>query len=251
MFIGELTFYGVVGATMAVAFVFFAVAVRHYTGRMRRYMIVAPFFCGVLSLGYFAMSAELLRVYSAGGRAVPLSRFIVYYLAYTTVVAYIGVMSGAARKHLFLGVGFITIFITGTIVNWYFVPPIESLGKLLVVASLIGELWILAGPYSRASESVSGTRRLAFGKMRNLMALLMLMYFIVGLTSRQGLGLLETFTGIYMGGYMDMLGHVGMAALMLRSEDAIEELAAERSSLLAYFRDTGSRAPSVEGTAGD
>jgi bacteriorhodopsin len=251
MFIGELTFYGLVGATMAVAFVFFAVAVRHYTGRMRRYMIVAPFLCGALSLGYFAMSAELLRVYSASGRAVPLSRFIVYYTAYTTVVAYIGVMGGASRKHLSMGVGFMVVFITGTIVNWYFVPPVESLGKLLVVSSMVGQLWILAGPFSRAAESVSGPRRLAFGKMRNLMALLLLMYFIVGLTSRQGLGFLGTFTGIYMGGYMDVLGHIGMAALVLRSEEAVTELAGERSSVLAYFRADGSQASSVESTAGD
>ena len=251
MIVGELTFYTLVGAVMAVAFVFFAVAVRQYSGRMRRYMIVAPALCGILSLGYFAMSAEALRVYSAGGRAVPLSRFVAYYLGYSTVVAYIGVIGGASRKHLSLSVGFMVVFITGTIVNWYFLPPVESLGKVLVVSSMVGQLWILAGPFSRAAESVSGTRRLAFGKMRNLMALLLLMYFIVGLTSRQGLGLLGTFTGIYMGGYMDVLGHIGMAALVLRSGDAIEELAAERSSVLAYFREQGAQGSAVDGTAGD
>jgi hypothetical protein len=54
-----------------------------------------------------------------------------------------------------------------------------------------------------------------------------------------------------MGGYMDVLGHIGMAALVLRSEEAVTELAGERSSVLAYFRADGSQASSVESTAGD
>jgi bacteriorhodopsin len=251
MFVGELTFYGIVGAVMTVAFVFFAVAVRQYSGRMRRYMIVAPFFCGVLAVGYFGMAAETLRVYSASGRAVPLSRFLLYLFTYTSVAGLIGVFAGAERKYLSIGVGLLAGFVVGTVINWYFAPPIESLGKLMVVGTLVGLLWLLFRPYTEAAESVSGTRRLAFGKMRNLMTLLLLMYFIVGLTSRQGLGLLGTFTGVYMGGYLDVLGHIGMAALVLRSEEAVAELAGERSSPLEYLRSDSTQQPPTESTAGD
>jgi len=249
MIVGELTFYRLVGAAMTVAFVFFAVAVRQFSGRKLRYMVAAPFFCAVLALGYFGMSVELLTLFAANGRPVPLSRFAVYMTSYTAVIAYIGVVGGASRKHLLLGVGLLVSFTSGTFINWLFVPPIENVGKLLFLASLIGMFWLLFRPYTEAAESVSGPRRLAFGKMRNLMALLLLMYFLVGLTARQSLGLLDTFTGVYMGGYMDMLGHLGMAGILLRSEEAIEELAGERSSPLSYLRE--SQSPPPETAAGD
>jgi len=117
---------------------------------------------------------------------------------------------------------------------------------VLVLGTLALLFWLLFRPYSRAAESVSGPRKLAFGKLRNLMTLLLLMYLIVSLTSRQGLGLIGTFSGVYIGGYMDVLGHVGFAGILLRSEAAVRDLATQRSSLVSYFRPPPEDAPAAD-----
>lgn len=251
MLIGELTFYGLVGTAALLAFVASLLATRQYTGATRRYVLAAPYVTGLLTLGYFGMSGEVLTLTAANGRPVPLSRFIVYMLSYSVVVAYIGMLADADRRTILIGSGLIVGFSGATLINWLFPPPLGSLGKLLTLACIVGALWVLFRPFTQAAEGVSGARTLAFGKLRNLMTLLILGYLVVGLTSRQGIGLLDAFTGVYLGGYLDLMGHIGFAAILLRSDDAIEDLLAERESPLAYFREERSPAPGPDVEAGD
>jgi bacteriorhodopsin len=251
MLIGELTFYGLVGAAAAVAFLVSLFAVRQYAGAKRRYMLAAPFATGLLALGYVGMSGEVLTLTAANGRPVPLSRFLVYMLTYPVVVAYAGMLADVDRRTALFGSALIIGFSLATLVNWLFPPPVESVGKLLTLACIVGQLWVLFRPFSRSAAAVSGARQLAFGKLRNLMALLVLGYLVVGLTSRQGLGLLDAFTGVYLGGYLDLIGHLGFAAILLRSGDAVDELLADRASPLAYFREQRPAAPGADAEAGD
>ncbi|WP_246984509.1 bacteriorhodopsin [Halorientalis marina] len=248
MLIGELAFYGLVGAVAAVAFVGSALWTRRHTGARLRYTLVAPYVTGALALGYVGMSGEVLTLVAANGRPVPVSRFLVYLLTYTVVVGYVGLLADADRRTTLLGCGCIVGFVLATMLNWLFPAPVGTVGKAVTLVSIVGLLWILFRPLTRAAADVSGPRRLAFGKLRNLMALLILGYLVVGLTSRQGLGLLDAFTGVYVGGYLDVMGHLGFAAIVLRSADAMEELAADRASPLAYVRGGHS---AVSGGSGD
>ncbi|MFD1585966.1 bacteriorhodopsin [Halorientalis brevis] len=251
MIVGELTFYALIGTLATVATVITAVGVRKFSGRKRRIALVAPYTTAMLALGYFGMANEVLRLHSASGRPVPLSRFVVYFFSYTVIIAYVGMMADAERRHILVGVGLLSTFSLGALINWMTAPPVESVGKLLFLGSLLGILWLLFRPYTRAAQAVSGPRRLAFGKLRNLMALLLIMYLVVGLTSRQGMGLLGTFTGVYMGAYMDVFGQLGFAGILLRSDTAIEHLANERSSLLAVLRDDGPRPSEPDASTSD
>ena len=250
MIVGELSFYVLIGAIATVATIVYALWARQYSGPARKLVLVAPYVTGMLAIGYFGMSAEILRLHSPGGRPVPATRFIVYMFSYSFVIGYVGLLANAERRYILSGMGLLTLFAIAGLINWLTAPPIEIVGKLLFLSSLLGQLYLLFGPYTRASRDVSGSRQLAFGKLRNLMALLLLMYLLVGLTSRQGLGLLGTFTGVYMGAYMDVLGHLGFAGILLRSDTAVEHLANDRSSLFAVVS-RGDSSSTADAPAGD
>lgn len=236
MIIGEQTFYVLVSIFAAVTTLFFVVWSRQFEGATRRYMSYGPFLTGVLALGYFAMSTGAITISDPNGRPVPLARFLMYFLTYVSTITAAGIFAGVRRRSALVGSGFMAGFVLGTIINWLATPPFNNVGRLMVVGSMISLLWLFFRPYTRAAGSVSGPRRLAFAKLRNLIALLTLMYFVVGLTSRQGLGLLGTFTGVYLGGYLDLLGHIGFAGILLRSEEAVAQLVTRYSSPLDYFR---------------
>jgi len=245
MLIGELAFYGLVGIVAAIAFGGSALWTRRHAGARLRYTLAAPYVTGVLALGYVGMSGEVLTLVAHDGRPVPVSRFLVYLLTYTAVVVYVGLLADADRRTTLLGSGFIVGFTLATMLNWLFPAPVGTVGKALTLVCIVGLLWTLFRPLTRAAAGVSGPRRLAFGKLRNLLALLVLGYLVVGLTSRQGLGLLDAFTGVYLGGYLDVMGHLGFAALVLRSTDAVDELAGDHGSPLAYVRGGRSAASSA------
>lgn len=251
MIVPEDQFYLLVSAVALVGTVLLAGMGRQYSGHVRQYMLVAPYVAGMLVIGYFAMANQALLWQSPNGEPVPASRFIMYLFSYTVVITSIAVLADASSRLAIAGALGVSGFTLGTLLNWLAPVPFDSVGKLVVITSLAATLYLLFRPYTQSAASVSGARRLLFGKLRNLMALLMLMYFLVGLTSRQGLGLLDTFTGIYAGAYIDLLGHLGFGGIILRSPTAIEELAAAHPTALAYFRDDGAEPPSSDVPTGD
>jgi sensory rhodopsin len=251
MIVPESTFYLLVSTVALVATVGFVARLRQFSGTTRQYLLLAPFVSGMLMVGYFAMANQLLVLHSPGGEPVPVSRFTMYLFTYPLVVASVGVLADASRRLTVAGMIALVGFVSGTLVNWLAPVPFDSGGKLMVLASIASALYLLFVPYTRSAQSVTGARRLLFGKLRNLMALLMLMYLVVGLTSRQGLGLLGTFTGVYVGGYLDLLGHIGFGGILLRAPTAVRELAAEHPTPLDYFRDDGTQPPSTDAPAGD
>lgn len=251
MIIAEQSFYLLVSAFALVSTLVCAAVARKFDGRARRYMLYAPAVTGLLALGYFAMSVGALTITDPKGEPVPVSRFATYMVSYTFVMAFIAMVGGASRRLGIAGIASVGGFTLGTLVNWLTPAPINVLGKVVVLSSLAASLYLLFKPYTRASSTVSGERRLLFGKVRNLMALLMTNYLIVGLISRQGLALLGTFTGVYIGGYIDILGHIGFAGLLLRSEDAIAELADVHRSMLDYLGSDDTRSPGQDATVSD
>lgn len=236
MVIEELEFYGLIGIVAAVAAVVCMVMVRRFSGQTRKTMLLTVYVTGALALGYVGMSQELLRFIGATGRPVPVSRFLTYLFTYIPIMGTIGLLADAKRRDILLGCVFVTVYTVSAVANWMLAPPLNTVGKLFFLCGLLGMLWVIFRPYTAAAATVSGERRLAFGKLRNLIALTMVMYLLVGLTSRQSLGLLGSFTGVYLGAYIDLIGHVGFAGILLRSGTAVDHLVPDGSSALSVAR---------------
>jgi bacteriorhodopsin len=249
MLIAEHTFYLLVTAVAAVTTVPLALVAAR--AQVRSWALLAPAVTGLIALGYLGMGTQALTVPDPAGEPVTVSRFVTYLFTYTSVVATIGILADVGRRGTALGVLGLVGYTGGVLVNWILPAPLNSAGQLAVLGSTVFVLYLLFRPYSRSVQSVSGARQLLFGKLRNLMALLLLMYLIVGLTSRQGLGLLDAFTGVYIGGYLDLLGHVGYAGLLLRGGTAIEELAAQYPSPVAYLKGDTTTRPDPEAAPSD
>lgn len=85
-------------------------------------------------------------------------------------------------------------------------------------------------PVTKRSGETAGERVLLYGKLRNLLILLWVAYLVVGVVSRQGIGLLDAFGGIFAGAYLDIATRIGFGLLLLRGPDAIAHLIDETGS---------------------
>lgn len=237
MIIEEQTLYvGAAGLVFVTAAAMAIVAAR-FEKPARRHVAVVPTVLAVLGVGYLGMAAQLFVGTSPTGEPVYFTRFGAYLITYTVLMGYIGLVAGATRRYRLLPVAVVIGFTIGAAGAQLTEPPLESAGQLLVVASLAVGFWAFFGPLSRAAASVSGSRRLLFSKLRNLAALALIMYLLVSVTNRAALGLLDAFVGIFTITYVDLVGHIGLAGLLVYSREAIASLSEQYSSPLSLFRD--------------
>jgi len=75
-----------------------------------------------------------------------------------------------------------------------------------------------------ALRSPKRRARPALREARNLLLLLWVFYLIMGFVSRQGLGLLDAFGGIFVVSYLDILARIGFGVLVLRATDATDQV---------------------------
>jgi bacteriorhodopsin len=251
MVVQEQTLYAIVTGVGLVTSILAGVSWRNYRGDARKHGVVAVAALVALTLGYAVMALDALVIETADG-PVYLSRFAVYTLTYTVLMSYVGLVAGAdLRTRVIPGIatlGFTYVTLVGQLAP----EPIDSLGSLVVLASLTLVLWAFYRPLTRAARSVSGNRRLLFAKLRNLGTLVFISYLLLALMTRQALGLFDAFVGVFVAAYVDLLAHLGLAGLILYSRETIEELAAEHSSPLATFTarspDTGESSSDAQPT---
>lgn len=239
--IGELTLYTLTAGGMLFVTLLISGWVLRKPPAYRRFLLPIPCIVGVLVLSYGAMSQEFLTVPDSEGTPVTTARFLGYFFTYPIVVLYLGWLVDATRRQTFLGSGLVILFTLAVLSNWFLEGVLTALASLLLVGSLAVLLWIMFRPMTRAGEAVSMERRLTFWRLRNLLALIWIFYLLVGLTSRQGLGLLDTFTGVLIGTYLDALGHIGFAVLLLRADATLQSLNAGYSSFREYLVDGTNR----------
>lgn len=233
--IGELTLYTLTAGGMLLATLLIAGWVLQKPSAYRKFLLPIPCIVGVLVLSYGAMSQEFLTVPDSDGNPVTTARFLGYFFTYPIVVLYLGWLIDAPRKQTFAGSGLVLLFILAVLSNWFLEGVFSALASLLLLGSLAAILWIMFRPMTRAGSAVSMERQLTFWKLRNLLALIWIFYLLIGLTSRQGLGLLDPFTGVLIGIYLDALGHIGFAVLFLRAEATLDSLHAGPSSFREYL----------------
>lgn len=235
MVVQEQTLYAITAVVALGAAVVTAILLRNYRGDARRHAAVAVLSLVALSAGYVVMALDLLVLTTPDGEPVYISRFAVYTLTYTVLLSYIGLIAGASRRTRLVP-GIATLgFTYGTLVVQLAPAPIDSLGSLVVLASLALVLWAFYRPLTQAAQSVSGNRRLLFAKLRNIGTLVFISYLLLALMTRQALGLFDAFVGVFVAAYVDLLAHLGLAGLIVYSRETIEEVAQEYSSPLATF----------------
>lgn len=228
--IPELTLYRYTFYAMAALTGFFLLWVARFPTGKRRYYLPIPIICGILTLAYFGMSFELYQVTTPTGQPVQTSRYVDYYIAGPMMVTIAGIVAGASRRQL-VGLNLVMVSWTTATVAGYFLEEPLSYGANIANLVLLGLLaYILIWPITRKSGEQSGERVLLYGKLRNLLLILFGAYLVIGLISRQGFGLLDAFSGIFIGSYLDVLTRVGFCVLVLRATDATDQIINEIES---------------------
>lgn len=222
--IGEADLYRYTVAVMAVAAVGFLGWTTRLPDRRQRYGLVAAYLSIVACLSYFGMSIGLLRFESLGGQPVPATRFVGYLFSITVILLVTATVAGGGRK-LFaaLLVPFVAM-LGGTFASWFLAEPLSLAGSLSSLLSFPLIAYVLLRPGARAAAKTTDERQLLYGKLRNLVLLAWGSYLVVGIISRQNLGLLDAFAGVFIGTYIDVVLHIGFAAILLRHGAAIDQL---------------------------
>ena len=228
--IPELEMYRIGFYVSALATVGFLAWIARKPAGTRRYYLPVPIICGMLSLAYFGMSIELLRLTTPDGRAVPMTRYVDYYVTAPLMLLIAGLIAGATRRQLAALVVLVVSWISATLAGFFLTLP-ASLAANASTFVFVGLLaYMLIGPITRQSGTTSGDRVLLYGKLRNLLLLLWASYMVLGLITRQGTGLLDAFGGVFLGAYLDVATRIGFGLFILRADDAMEQLVDEIES---------------------
>jgi bacteriorhodopsin len=236
MVVQEQTLYAGGAVVNLVAALVLALLVRRFDGNGHRHAVFLPVALGILTLGYAGMSLELFVETSLDGEPVYFTRYGTYLATYTFLMTYIGLVAGAGLRYRLIPAVSVVGFTLGTIVTQLAPPPLDSVGSLALIASLVAVFWVFFGPLPRAAADVSRERRLLFAKLRNFAALIFIMYLLVSLTNRAGVvELLDAFVGVVTIMYVDIIAHVGLAGIIIYSRTAVGMVAAECPSPLSMF----------------
>lgn len=228
--IPELEMYRIGFYVMAVATVAFLAWLSRKPSGTRRYYLPIPIICGTLSLAYFGMSIELLRLTTPNGQPVPMSRYVDYFVTVTFQVGVAGLVAGATRRQLAALVVLANGWVAATLAGYFLTPPESIVANVLTFVLLGVMIYLLVSPVTKRSGTTSGERVLLYGKLRNLLILLWLSYLVLGLITRQGMGLLDAFGGIFMGAYLDIATRIGFGILVFRATDAMDQVVADIES---------------------
>ncbi|SEQ70306.1 bacteriorhodopsin [Natrinema salaciae] len=228
--IPELTLYRLTFYVMAAMTGFFLVWVAQFPEGKRRYYLPIPILCGILALAYFGMSLDQFQVMTPTGQPVQTSRYVDYYLSGPLMITIAGIVAGASRRELVTINTVMVSWTTATVAGYFLTEPASYVANIANIVLLGVLAYLLIWPITRRSGEQSGERVLLYGKLRNLLLILFVAYLVVGLISRQGFGLLDAFSGIFAGSYLDILTRVGFCVLVLRATDATEQVIDDISS---------------------
>lgn len=237
MVVQEQTLYATGAAVIFVSTVASALLVARADKEIRSHVVPIPAVLGILTLGYtgMALAPDPLVGTSPDGTPVYFTRYMSYLFTYTYLMTYLGLIAGARLKYRIIPTISIIGFTFGSMMAQLAAPPLDALGSLVVIASLALVFWAFFRPLARAAKSTEGARRLLFFKLRNLSSLIYIGYFLVAITNRATLGLLDAFVGVFTIAYVDLIGHIVFAGLVIYSTGAIEMVADKYASPFEMF----------------
>lgn len=221
--IPEVELYQLAVPAFGLVTVAFAIWTLRLPNRIRSYGLAVTAFAAMMTLGYGLMSQEILTFAVEDGTTA-FGRFVGYIVAFSIIYTVMWALAdGSVGAYVALLIGHVS-FIGATIVSWATGGSTALAARLSIFAAFFLILFVLLGPLSRQAGDVSGERRLLFGKLRNLVVLTLIMYLVVAILTDSGAGVLDTFVGVFMGIYVDVLLVVGWSAILLRSRTALEHL---------------------------
>lgn len=237
--VAPIEFYRITFYVMAAATVGFLLWVSRFPKGKRRYYLPLPIICGILSLSYFGMSMEFYELTTPTGQPVQTSRYLDYFISGPMMITIAGIVAGASRRQL-VGLNAIMIaWTSATVAGYFLTEPVVYVANIANFVLLGVLAYTLIWPITHRSGEQGGERVLLYGKLRNLLLILFGAYLVIGLISRQGLGLLDAFSGIFVGSYLDALTRIGFCTLILRATDATDQIIEEIESGGADDRSDG------------
>lgn len=222
--IPELQLYQLTAAILGlVTLAVIAVTVR-LPARRREYGLACVLITGSMGAAYVLMSVEFLTIQNVAGEWLPVARFGGYLIAFSAMLAFLTRLAGVGYRWTALLIALLTGVVSGTVLSWYFDEPTSFGGVALTVVSLSILSVVLLRSVPARQSGISDERRLLFGKLRNLSLLIWWLYIVIGMITRQNLGLLDAFVGIFLGAYADVVIVVGFVAILLRGDEALDHL---------------------------
>lgn len=227
--IPELQIYLLTSTVFVVATVGFLWWTYRQQSHLRRWSYLMVVGALAMQFAYVLMWLEVLTVESAAGEPVPQARFVGYAVWWGITIHIISEASGASWRLRIVTVVFSYGTFLSVLAGWHLTEPASYVTSVLVLVCLGTVIGLLYVYHAHAARSVTGERRLLFGKVRNLTVLVWLIFTTLGLLSRQNPGLIDVFTGPMIGSYLDVIHVVGVGIILLRSTDALDDMAAVRS----------------------
>lgn len=228
--IPELTLYRIGAVAMAATTVAFLLWLVRKRPAHRRVLLAIPFVCATLALAYVGMSLELLRMTSEDGVAMPMSRFVDYLIAWPIMVVVAGMVAGAKKRQTFAVALAIAATIASVILAWYVPDPLTYVAFASAVVGYLLSAYGLLRPMAARARQQSGERAVLFAKLRNLLLLLWGCYLLLGVITRQGLGILDAFTGVFIAVYLDAIIRIGFGVILFRATTATSQIVSRSGS---------------------
>ncbi len=218
---------------MVIASIGFIVAILRIDADRRIYYAPGLFVVLSLFVSYLLGANDLFVLESSdGGDVLGLPSFINYLLSWTVMMCYITYLAGVREYRYYLAIiAGTSAIVLGTVLAWVLDPPITFVFLLLHLIATIMLTVLAYGPISKVGADQTGELTLLFGKLRNLFIMTLLITSTIGYTGHGALGLLDRFTGSAAGVYIELVSHIGFAAILFRSHDAIDDLIERRESL--------------------
>ena len=231
--IPELQLYEFAVIVLSVAVLAFVGWTIRLPAKLRSYGIAGTAILAFMALGYILMATETLTVVHADGET-PLGRYVGYAVLFSIVYLLLWAIAGGKRRWAgaLLFANFLWLGSVATL--WLIEGPAElaAIGGNFVAFFII--LFVLLGPLKRATGDVSPERRLLYGKLTNLLLLVLVLYLVMGFTADHALGLFDTFVGVFTGIYVDLLFVITFCTILLRGTTALEQVVdASRSETTA------------------
>lgn len=238
--IPELHLYQLTAAVLGLMTLAVLAVTMRLPARHRQYGLACVIITASMGAAYVLMSMEFLTIQNVAGEWLPAARFGGYLIAFSAMITFLTRIAGVGYRWTALLIVLTTGVIAGTILGWYFDEPASFGGVALTVTSLSAQSIVLLRSIPSRAAGISDERQLLYGKLCNLSLLIWWLYIVLGLITRQNLGLLDAFVGIFLGAYVDVVIVVGFVAILLRSDEALDHLRAAEIEGDGPDRDTES-----------
>ncbi|MFB6281958.1 MAG: bacteriorhodopsin [Haloferacaceae archaeon] len=171
---------------------------------------------GIATVAYAVMTAGLGTV-AVGDRTVFVPRYVDWMLTTPLLILYVGLLAGASRRTIGLAVGVDTlVLVLGTAATLTTGAVSYALFGAGSVAFL-GLLYLLYRPITAAGRASPDAA--LFGKLRDVIGVLWLVYPVVWITGPPGLGVMTAEMTALVIVYLDLVTKVGFGVIVLNARN--------------------------------